>query len=75
MYIVRIKFLIAASVVVGEWSAWSTYSTCSSTCGTGSKSRTRNCTNPSPMNGGADCSGDINEIADCNTELCPGEIF
>ena len=63
---------MALSSVAGGWSAWSSYGACSVTCGTGSKSRTRSCTNPSPSNGGADCSGDSTETADCNTESCPG---
>ena len=41
-------------------------------CGSGSRSRARECTNPSPSNGGADCSGDSTDTADCNTEPCPG---
>ena len=61
--------------MAGGWSAWSAYSACNLSCGTGSKSRTRSCTNPAPSNGGADCSGDSTETADCNTDPCPGKIF
>jgi len=67
--------------VDGGWSAWSA---CSISCGTGIQTRT--CTNPTPANGGADCSGidGGNATQPCtgttctcsgalpaNTELCP----
>ena len=45
---------------------WSDFSTCSATCGGGIQTRT--CTNPSPTNGGAICSGPTSQS--CNTEIC-----
>lgn len=45
--------------------AWSSYGTCSSTCTGGIQTRT--CTNPAPVNGGAECSGDSQQA--CNTDI------
>ncbi|XP_031561120.1 A disintegrin and metalloproteinase with thrombospondin motifs adt-1-like isoform X2 [Actinia tenebrosa] len=57
--------------VDGQWSVWKAWTTCSATCGGGSQSRTRTCTNPAPANGGADCSGDPSESRVCGTNPCP----
>jgi hypothetical protein len=53
---------IAVSVPGG----WSTWSTCSVTCGGGKQ--TRSCTSPISANGGADCSGATQQS--CNTQSC-----
>ncbi len=50
--------------VNGGWSSWST---CSLTCGGGTQTRT--CTNPLPANVGAVCSGPSTQT--CNTQACP----
>ena len=52
--------------LVGGWSEWGR---CSKTCGTGTQTRT--CTNPTPLNGGAQCSGESSQ--DCNPQECPGK--
>lgn len=52
-----------ATPVDGGWTGWST---CSLTCGGGTQ--TRSCTNPSPANGGAACSGSSSQA--CNTQSC-----
>ncbi|XP_067684447.1 coadhesin-like [Haliotis asinina] len=64
--------------VDGGWSdytAWTEYSTCTTTCGGGSqfKTRDRSCTNPAPAHGGRDCDGDTRDRSerDCNTHPCP----
>ncbi|XP_062608445.1 coadhesin-like [Saccostrea cucullata] len=57
--------------VDGGWSSWGEWSTCSLTCGSGGKSRERSCTNPSPQNGGTDCSGESEETVPCNIQGCP----
>ena len=49
----------------GGWTSWTN---CSKSCGSGSQTRT--CTNPTPANGGSDCSGSSSQP--CNTQACPG---
>lgn len=60
-------------VVNGGWSNWGAWSDCSLTCGSGSQTRMRSCTNPPPANGGADCKGSNSQSQSCNTNGCPGE--
>ncbi|CAG2209647.1 Coadhesin,Hemicentin-1,Thrombospondin-2,Mucin-like protein [Mytilus edulis] len=62
----------------GEWSSfgiWSSWSSCSLTCGGGEKIRIRNrtCSNPVPQYGGMQCTGNATEntTSDCNTLHCP----
>ena len=59
--------------VDGMWSCWSSWSTCSATCGGGHYMRTRSCTNPAPAYGGDICLGLHTEEALCNTQPCPGK--
>ncbi|KAJ8274533.1 hypothetical protein COCON_G00091580 [Conger conger] len=47
--------------VDGGWSCWSSWSACSQR----TKHRTRQCTHPSPQNGGVPCTGINTEPADC----------
>ncbi|XP_071082134.1 coadhesin-like isoform X3 [Haliotis cracherodii] len=58
-----------------DYSAWTDYSTCTTTCGGGSqfKTRDRTCTNPAPAHGGQECDGDVRDRSerDCNTHPCP----
>jgi hypothetical protein len=56
----------------GEWDVWSDWSTCRVSCGGGIIMRFRECIPPS--NGGNDCSGSPIEVAECNTEMCPGKL-
>uniref|UniRef100_A0A672LRR4 A disintegrin and metalloproteinase with thrombospondin motifs 3-like n=1 Tax=Sinocyclocheilus grahami TaxID=75366 RepID=A0A672LRR4_SINGR len=55
----------------GAWSAWSKYGSCSRSCGTGVRFRTRQCNNPAPSNGGQDCPGVNYEYQLCNIDDCP----
>ncbi|XP_043559548.1 A disintegrin and metalloproteinase with thrombospondin motifs 2-like [Chiloscyllium plagiosum] len=55
----------------GNWGTWSKFGSCSRTCGTGVRFRTRQCDNPLPSNGGRECSGQSYEYELCNTEDCP----
>ena len=61
-----------AVVVDGDWGAWLEWSVCSETCGNGTKSRTRNCDNPSAQYGGQSCQGSANDTAQCFERHCPG---
>lgn len=52
----------------GGWSDWSN---CSVSCGGGTKIRT--CTNPVPLDGGANCVG--NSLESCNIQACAKNII
>ncbi|KAK9406511.1 ADAMTS2: ADAM metallopeptidase with thrombospondin type 1 motif 2, partial [Crotalus adamanteus] len=57
----------------GNWGAWSKFGSCSRTCGTGLKFRTRQCDNPHPANGGRTCFGPSYEFQLCNSQDCPDD--
>ena len=61
------------NIVHGGWSSWGSWERCSLTCGGGSHSRVRSCTNPSPRWGGNECQGHSGMSQSCNTNHCPGE--
>ncbi|XP_010609174.1 A disintegrin and metalloproteinase with thrombospondin motifs 3 isoform X1 [Fukomys damarensis] len=54
----------------GNWGSWTKFGSCSRTCGTGVRFRTRQCDSPTPINGGQDCAGVNFEYQLCNTEEC-----
>eukprot|EP00795_Rhopilema_esculentum_P001382 gene1382-15786_t len=56
----------------GGWTEWLSWSSCSKSCGGGLRTRRRECTNPSPWNGGDDCMGHNGSSETCNTRLCSG---
>ncbi|NXE79864.1 ATS2 metalloproteinase, partial [Cochlearius cochlearius] len=58
----------------GHWGAWSKFGSCSRTCGTGVKYRTRQCDNPHPANGGRTCMGPSYEFQLCNSQDCPKDF-
>lgn len=76
---------VCATVVDGgwsSWSGWSAWSACSVTAcgqtGTQTHTRTRTCTNPTPANGGANCSDSPPGVGttdvgsqSCSTPACP----
>ena len=59
--------------VNGGYGAWSDNDKCSKSCGSGTKTRRRLCNNPTPKNGGDDCSklGPANQSVTCNPQVCP----
>jgi len=65
------RFCGLCSMVDGGWSAWSAWSHCTTTCGNGTVSRTRSCTNPAPADGGDDCTGVSNDVNTCSNAACP----
>jgi hypothetical protein len=58
-------------VVNGDWSEWSEWEECSVTCGGGSKTRNRTCTEPEPQYGGNNCTGHDTNYTSCNAYPCP----
>ena len=68
-------YLITYTEVDGGFTQWSSWSSCSATCGVGLRTRTRNCTNPTPQGGGADCVGASSNTESCNILACPGELI
>ena len=67
------KFIsLLVKLVDGEWLSWSSWSACSSNCGSGTERRTRNC--DGPHHGGDHCQGDGEETKSCSYVAC-GEIF
>ncbi|KAM4677962.1 LOW QUALITY PROTEIN: SCO-spondin-like [Discoglossus pictus] len=47
------------------WSAWSQWTPCDRTCGTGIQERFRSPSNPPAANGGSSCEGDAREVMEC----------
>eukprot|EP00057_Strongylocentrotus_purpuratus_P008677 XP_011663151.1 PREDICTED: uncharacterized protein LOC589650 [Strongylocentrotus purpuratus] len=58
-------------IIDGGWNGWISWTECPVTCGGGVHSRTRNCDNPEPQNGGQPCKGEGEQEEPCNTEECP----
>ena len=54
----------------GNWSEWTNWSSCSASCGLGKMHRVRFCSNPSPLYGGLDCSGQRVEETACSLVSC-----
>ena len=72
-----LSFVLSFFLVDGGLSEWSAWGTCSKDCGTGIRTRTKTCTNPSPQYGGNDCTGlgDAHQQEDCNTQNCQGRLY
>ncbi|XP_074653359.1 uncharacterized protein LOC141907576 [Tubulanus polymorphus] len=54
----------------GHWNRWSSWDSCSITCGTGTKKRTRQCQDPAPKNNGRMCVGSATDITPCSMRPC-----
>ena len=73
----RVEYLMFTYIlffpVDGGWTHWGGWDKCSVTCGGGTQTRNRSCTNPPTAHGGRPCVGP-NEISqDCNQHVfCPG---
>ena len=62
--------ILFSSIVNGGWSSYGSYGSCSVTCGAGTKYRSRSCTSPAPLYGGANCAGSSSQSASCNLGTC-----
>ena len=50
------------------------WGSCEGDCDQGMRNRARNCSDPEPLNSGADCSGSNSQEEACDTgEPCPSE--
>ncbi|XP_075444784.1 SCO-spondin-like [Ascaphus truei] len=62
---------VVACALDGGFAPWSSWSPCSVTCGgLGNMTRSRDCTDPAPANGGEDCEGPSVDIKYCQTPEC-----
>ncbi|CAB4026763.1 Hypothetical predicted protein, partial [Paramuricea clavata] len=61
--------------VPGGYTMWSNWTECSSTCNEGLQYRERQCTNPTPQNGGKDCLtvGPATDQRSCFIAKCPDQ--
>ncbi|KAH3799944.1 hypothetical protein DPMN_153568 [Dreissena polymorpha] len=59
-------------LVDGVWTTWSSWTTCTVTCGGGTGTRNRTCQFPLGVPHGHDCTGLASENRTCNAYLCPG---
>ncbi|CAG5125446.1 unnamed protein product [Candidula unifasciata] len=57
--------------VDGQWSEWSDFSECSSSCGPGISKKTRRCDSPLPQFGGKNCPGSEMFTKKCEVVKCP----
>ena len=52
------------------WNQWGSWELCTTTCGTGTMTRSRS--KYGPFYGGADCPGSVTSSIPCNNNPCPG---
>lgn len=79
MFIFHIYITIIS--VNGNFSAWTSWDSCSVSCGGGSQTKLRICNNPIPANGGDNCTREDGSLTNgaeaeietqaCNLERCP----
>ncbi|KAH3791319.1 hypothetical protein DPMN_144802 [Dreissena polymorpha] len=57
--------------VDGGWTSLGIWGPCSVTCDSGHQVRVRECSDPEPKNGGANCTGDATDLQICQlTDAC-----
>ena len=54
-----------------EWCQYGEWTTCTATCGGGTRTRTRHVATPA-SNGGTECTGSATDKGTCNPNACPG---
>lgn len=70
-FIFRFLLYSLCLVVDGAWGPWSPWAICSTTCGGGTRTRTRVCNSPRPQYGGKKCPGESKDTDSCNKQDCP----
>jgi len=61
-------------LVIGIWTQWNKWSSCTVTCGSGSRTRSRTCSNLTQQYRGTQCTGADIHTSFCNNQLCPGTL-
>uniref|UniRef100_UPI00398F37F4 SCO-spondin-like n=1 Tax=Pristiophorus japonicus TaxID=55135 RepID=UPI00398F37F4 len=56
--------------VNGDWSDWTPWSDCSTSCGGGAQHRFRFCSNPPASGNGLPCIGPDQDVTPCNVQQC-----
>ena len=56
----------------GKWSYWNVWSSCSVTCGKGTRGRTRYCMSTTSKSTSDDCLGESKHNVPCSKNPCPG---
>ena len=59
-----------SGVINGHWGRWTAYTTCTATCGQGTRTRTRLCDDPTPQRGGNKCAGSGVDRVPCTLKPC-----
>lgn len=62
------------TIVNGQYTHWSEWSKCDQDCGLGNQTRSRNCTDPEPANGGKPCIGKAMDYMTCKIKDCAGNL-
>ncbi|XP_034035488.1 hemicentin-1 [Thalassophryne amazonica] len=62
----------ASCPVDANWGPWQPWGECSTSCGSGERTRVRLCNSPSPGDGGRPCPGDSSQLSRCKIQACPG---
>ena len=70
LYLIAVLF---PESVDGAWAGWGSWGSCSPSCGPGTRSRSRTCTNPTPYGGGDYCPDSSSNSGSCQITPCPGK--